>query len=155
LSTDDELFGPGRSRAFSPFLAAGERKQLHDLLNLGSDLPPSSADELRALARRYVDDGDSIKLRTICLLVADLCEQGWRVLVDSDRITFEPPGITRKQPKDGRSNLRLSSELWSAIDKARDKRPGNVSRNTWLIEAITEKLANEQQNITANDAPHV
>ncbi len=95
MSTDDELFGPGRSRAFSPFLAAGERKQLHDLLNLGSDLPPSFADELRALARRYVDDGDSIKLRTICLLVADLCEQGWRVLVDSDRITFEPPGITR------------------------------------------------------------
>jgi hypothetical protein len=65
------------------------------------------------------------------------------------------PSRTYKQPKDGRSNLRLSSELWSAIDKARDKRPGNVSRNTWLIEAITEKLANEQQNITANDAPHV
>jgi hypothetical protein len=65
------------------------------------------------------------------------------------------PSRIHKQPKDGRSNLRLSSELWSAIDKARDKRPGNVSRNTWLIEAITEKLANEQQNITANDAPHV
>jgi hypothetical protein len=65
------------------------------------------------------------------------------------------PSRTYKQPKDGRSNLRLSSELWSAIDKARDKRPGNVSRNTWLIEAITEKLANEQQNITANDGPHV
>ena len=73
----------------------GERKQLHDLLNLGSDLPPSFAAELRSLARRYVDDGDSTKLRAICLLVADLCEQGWQVLVDSDRITFEPPGITR------------------------------------------------------------
>lgn len=59
-------------------------------------MPPSFADELRALARRYVDDGDSIKLRAICLLVADLCEQGWRVLVDSDRINFEPPGITRE-----------------------------------------------------------
>jgi hypothetical protein len=96
LPIDDELFGPGRSRTFSPFLAPGERKELHDLLNLGSGLPPSFADELRALARRYVDDGDSIKLRAICLLVADLCEQGWRVLVDSDRITFEPPGIIRE-----------------------------------------------------------
>lgn len=62
---------------------------------------------------------------------------------------------THKQPKDGRSNLRLSPELWSAIDKARDKRPGNVSRNTWLIEAITEKLASEHQNIAASDGQHV
>nr|WP_246709887.1 Druantia anti-phage system protein DruA [Rhizobium laguerreae] len=76
-------------------MAAGERKQLHDLLNLGSGMPRSFADELRSLARRYVDDGDSIKLRAICLLVADLCEQGWRVSIDSDRITFEPPGIVR------------------------------------------------------------
>lgn len=116
MFTDDKLFGPGRSRAFSPFLAAGERKQLHDLLNLGSDLPPSFADELRSLARRYVDDGDSIKLRAICLLVADLCEQGWRVLVDSDRITFEPPGITR----DGQQSIDdVKARVRSALQTAR------------------------------------
>jgi hypothetical protein len=46
----------------------------------------------------------------------------------------------------GRSTLRLPPELWAAIDGARDKRPGNVSRNTWVVEAITEKLAKEQQN---------
>ncbi len=95
MPTDDNIFGPGRLRAFSPFLGPAERKKLHDLLNIGSGLPPSFADELRALARRYVDDGDSVKLRAICLLVADLCEQGWQVLVDTDRISFEPPGITR------------------------------------------------------------
>lgn len=60
-----------------------------------------------------------------------------------------------KQPKDGRSTLRLSLELWTAIDSVRDKRPGNVSRNTWLVEAITEKLAKEQRNTAESDGPHV
>lgn len=95
MSTDEKLFGPGRLRAFSPFLAPGERKQLHDLLSLGTALPRTFADELRTLARRYIDDGDSIKLRAVCLLVADLCEQGWEIAVDADRITFQPPGISR------------------------------------------------------------
>lgn len=95
MSTDEKLFGPGRSRAFSPYLAPGERKELHDLLDVGTDLPASFADELRVLARRYIDDGDSLKLRAVCLLVADLCEQGWQVAVESDRITFHPPGISR------------------------------------------------------------
>src|SRR5690606_8549515 len=31
----------------------------------------------------------------ICLLVADLCEQGWKIELEADRITFEPPGISR------------------------------------------------------------
>jgi hypothetical protein len=95
VSTDKSLFGPGRSRAFSPFLAPEERRKLHDVLNIGSGMPPSFADELRALARKYIDDGDSLKLRTVCLLVADLCEQGWQVSVEQERITFQPPGIAR------------------------------------------------------------
>lgn len=95
MPTDDELFGPGRLRAFSPFLAPAERKKLHAALGLGSQLPASFAEELRALARRYIDDGDSAKLRAVCLLVADLYEQGWQVAVQKDRITFQPPGIAR------------------------------------------------------------
>ena len=95
MSSDDKHFGPGRLRAFSPFLAPRERQQLHALLNFGDGDPPTFAGELRALARRYVDDGDSRKLRAVCLLVADLCDQGWQVEIEADRITFEPPGITR------------------------------------------------------------
>lgn len=92
---DDELFGPGRKREFAPFLAPSERQRLHSLLNIGAEAPQSFVDELRALARRYVDDGDSLKLRTVCLLVADLCELGWQIGVDSDTIHFEPPGLSR------------------------------------------------------------
>ena len=59
-------------------------------------IPPGFAEELRKLARRYVDDGDSIKLGAICLLVADLCDQGWRVNIVCGAITFEPPGIAKE-----------------------------------------------------------
>lgn len=42
-----------------------------------------------------------------------------------------------------RINLRLSGETFEAIDAARIKRPGRVSRNTWIAEAIEEKLARD------------
>lgn len=116
MASDDKLFGPGRLRAFSPFLAPGERQQLHDALNIGAGLPPSFADELRALARRYVDDGDSAKLRAVCLLVADLCEQGWRVSIETDQITFEPPGISR----DGEQTIDdVKARVRAALQAAR------------------------------------
>lgn len=116
MPTDDELFGPGRLRAFSPFLAPEERKKLHAALNLGSEIPASFVDELRALARRYVDDGDSVKLRAVCLLVADLCEQGWQVEIQKDRITFEPPGIARAETE---SIDDVKARVRAALQKAR------------------------------------
>ncbi|MHC9420737.1 Druantia anti-phage system protein DruA (plasmid) [Sphingomonas citri] len=96
MSASEKLFGPGRSRAFSPFLAPAERKELHEVLRFSGASTPSFADELRSLARRYVDDGDSLKLRTICLLVADLFEQGWGVSFEAEQILFSPPGIARR-----------------------------------------------------------
>ncbi|MDP2621363.1 MAG: hypothetical protein Q8P46_14525 [Hyphomicrobiales bacterium] len=39
-----------------------------------------------------------------------------------------------------RINLRLAPELWRAIDESRRRRPGTVSRNTWITEAVLEKL---------------
>lgn len=42
-----------------------------------------------------------------------------------------------------RINLRLSADTFDAIDAARGERPGAISRNTWITEAIQEKLARE------------
>lgn len=42
-----------------------------------------------------------------------------------------------------RINLRLSAPTFAAIHQARAARPGHVSRNTWLTEAVEEKLARE------------
>jgi hypothetical protein len=44
----------------------------------------------------------------------------------------------------GRQSLRLDPEVWLAIDTARLRRAGSISRNTWITEAIAEKLAQEQ-----------
>ena len=45
-----------------------------------------------------------------------------------------------------RQNLRLNPDMWTAIDMARLHRPGSVSRNTWITEAIVEKLSRKQDN---------
>ncbi|MGF7162464.1 hypothetical protein FHS85_004118 [Rhodoligotrophos appendicifer] len=44
-----------------------------------------------------------------------------------------------------RFTLRASHYLFTLIDQARSRRPGKISRNTWILEAITEKLKKEQQ----------
>jgi hypothetical protein len=46
----------------------------------------------------------------------------------------------------GRQSLRLDPEVWTAIDAVRLRRAGSISRNTWITEAIAEKLAREQNN---------
>jgi hypothetical protein len=48
-----------------------------------------------------------------------------------------------------RINLRLAGDTFVRIDAACAVRPGNVSRNTWITEAIEEKLASERQVPTA------
>lgn len=38
------------------------------------------------------------------------------------------------------TSIRVESEIMQAINNARAKRPGTVSANTWIVEAIIEKL---------------
>lgn len=51
-----------------------------------------------------------------------------------------------------RLNLRLDPEVWEQIDEERMKRAGNISRNTWICEAILEKLAAEQGRRMSSNA---
>lgn len=46
-----------------------------------------------------------------------------------------------KQIDGGRFSLRLPSEMLESIDNECAKRIGCVSRNTWIAEAIAEKLS--------------
>ncbi|CAN5181827.1 hypothetical protein BH11PSE2_BH11PSE2_20780 [soil metagenome] len=50
-----------------------------------------------------------------------------------------------------RINLRLAGETFFAIDTACAVRPGNVSRNTWIAEAIEEKLARDRVAARADE----
>ena len=86
---------PKLTRPFEPFLNPGEREELHSLLNFSGPTPPQFADSLRNLARSYIDDGDSANLRAVCLLVADLFDQGWQVSLRNGALICEPPNIDR------------------------------------------------------------
>lgn len=47
---------------------------------------------------------------------------------------------------DTRQSLRLPADICAALDAARTRRAGNVSRNTWIIEAVVEKLSRESDD---------
>jgi metal-responsive CopG/Arc/MetJ family transcriptional regulator len=53
-----------------------------------------------------------------------------------------------------RINLRLPPETFRAIDDLRERRAGSVSRNTWIAEAITEKLEREASGPFAHSKEH-
>jgi len=44
-----------------------------------------------------------------------------------------------------RRNVRLENELWEGIEESIARRPGKTSRNTWIAEAVREKLEREIQ----------
>lgn len=50
-----------------------------------------------------------------------------------------------------RFNLRLLQETVEAIDSACARRIGNVSRNTWITEAIQEKLSREVNTMRSKE----
>lgn len=54
--------------------------------------------------------------------------------------TFMAVRVSADRP---RQSLRLEPNGWKAIDRLRAKRAGSVSRNTWINEAILEKLSRE------------
>ena len=59
----------------------------------------------------------------------------WRMVPDSKTATVRILD---------RINLRLSAETFEAIDAARGTRTGNISRNTWITEAVEEKLTRDR-----------
>ena len=64
------------------------------------------SDALRQLISEWDDDPHSLMLRTTCLLVADLVDQGWDFNIETHRVMLKPPGLmpgpdaTRDQIKD-------------------------------------------------------
>lgn len=51
----------------------------------------------------------------------------------------------------GRFTLRLPEETLAAIDRLCAERPGAVSRNTWITEAVEEKLARDTTSEVSDD----
>ena len=52
---------------------------------------------------------------------------------------------TKKTDDRVRQSLRLDAAIWAAIDQARGRRPGRITRTTWITEAIMEKLTRDSE----------
>jgi hypothetical protein len=80
------------------------------------------AGALRGLVDEWDHDPYSLMMRTTCLLVADLIDQGWEVEFGNDRLLMTPPGmqpgphITREQIKD-----RIRRALRAGRDRQLDE----------------------------------
>ena len=48
------------------------------------------------------------------------------------------------QEKERIFNLRVPESLVEKVDTLRKRRTGKISRNTWILEAIEDKVAREQ-----------
>jgi hypothetical protein len=74
-----------------------------------------------------------------------LCYMG-RALLPSMRKETRKQYLQRYEHRRQRQSLRLEPKLWAGIDASRGRRGGLVSRNTWITEAILEKLERERGN---------
>lgn len=148
MAANDELFGPGRIRAFSPFLAPEERHELNKAIDYVGPPVPSYADAMRALARSYVDDGDSLKLRALLLLIADLSEQGWQVTTKGGAITFQPPGLAAK----GEESIDdIKARVRDALQSARRRQLAEPSVRAFLDRTERRRARKDHGNTSILD----
>lgn len=71
-----------------------------------------------------------------------LCENVLHIVQDGATLAPMKNIVNTPRNRD-RTSLRLDAELVAMIDKMRINRVGVISRNTWIAEAIQEKLARE------------
>lgn len=120
---------PRKARSFEPYLNPSEREELHGLLDFIGPTPPQFADSLRNLARNYIDDGEGTKLRAICLLFADLFDQGWQVSLKKGALLCEPPSIDR----DGDQTVEdVKVRIRSALQASRRRQLEEPSVRTFI-----------------------
>lgn len=116
---EDKLFGrAGRQRPFMPMLAPDKQNMLNNAFRLYAGVEAKFADALRRLSREWIDDSDSLRLRTITLLVADLVEQGWNIRPTGDHYIFEPPGLAIGTDEDV---LSVKARVQRSLQVTRDR----------------------------------
>jgi hypothetical protein len=91
-------------------------------------------------------------LKTI--IPSNMRERYWPIvfLIDLAPLWRHSLGMLAEVEKDdalSRQNLRLKNSIWKAIDDCCAVRAGAVSRNTWITEAIIEKLDKDAEKASA------
>ncbi len=77
----------------------GRLKREHTAFTSGSS-NETFGNVLRRVAQEWVDDSKHLELRAICLLIADLVDQGWDLTVGKDRVALKPPGVSSSNGED-------------------------------------------------------
>jgi predicted HicB family RNase H-like nuclease len=65
--------------------------------------------------------------------IDDIINRGGRTTEDSKK--------TLQDDEEVRFTLRIPQKIVEKVDESRSQRVGNVSRNQWILEAISENLA--------------
>lgn len=123
-------------------MAALDSDQIPEIREVAPDLPPevrrllygrlqdeyarfardggseSFADALRQLINEWDHEPHSLMLRTTCLLVADLIEQGWDFQIATDRVLLKPPGLV---PGPDASVTEIKERIRRALRVGRDR----------------------------------
>lgn len=81
-------------------------------------MPESFADALRELVREWAQDPYSLKLGAICLLVADLIDQGWQFELGADRVSLKPPGL---EPDPNLTPEQIKERIRRSLRAGRDR----------------------------------
>ncbi len=76
------------------------------------------ANALRGLISEWDQDPHSLMLRTTCLLVADLIDQGWDFEIAADRVLMTPPGL---QPGPLNTPEQIKDRIRRALRTGRDR----------------------------------
>ena len=99
-------------REVAPALPVAVGRRLYDRLRdeearlLREGGSENFADALRELIGEWDHDPHSLMLRTTCLLVADLIDQGWAFQIGQDRVTMKPPGLSAGAGRDAANRSR-------------------------------------------------
>ncbi len=129
-------------REVAPALPPDVRQKLYDRLrdeHARSERDGSTetfSEALRQLINEWEHDPHSLMLRTTCLLVADLIDQGWACEIAADRVLLKPPSV------------RPGPDLSREVIKARIRRALRVGRDRQLAEPSVRQFLRRMERTT-------
>ncbi len=112
---------PGRVREIRTFLGAARHREIADFIaqlkcvNGMKDLSSALAASAKGIVGKTEEDR---ALKALYLVIADLWDQGWDVLVQQDKLTFSPPGLAASN---GESAEDVKARIRRALRVGRDR----------------------------------
>ncbi|HYG29547.1 MAG TPA: Druantia anti-phage system protein DruA [Allosphingosinicella sp.] len=99
-------------RVIRPSLAPRTMLLINAFIDAHRDISPASlAGKLRKLQSHWNDEGWSLEIRGVALVLADLLDQGWSVRPTGNVIELQPPGLRTGDETAAEANERIREAL--------------------------------------------